>query len=140
MKLEIIHKKTGNLYEFIGFAKNATNKNEGDIMVLYKSKKHDKVTFAKEYHEFIYKFQIPDFIYFKELEIIFLRANFPKPTNISPKFYLYREDENLDDDVFHGSFDTLEEAKLEEIQIIKKFRIRLKNGKFADPITWISKK
>jgi len=55
------HKKTGNLYKVIDFPINATNINDGQLMVLYsgKRKNSDEMgIFVREYTDFFEKFEI----------------------------------------------------------------------------------
>lgn len=49
------HIKTGNIYEVIGEAINATNANDGEIVVIYKK---DTKIFVREKKEFYEKFQL----------------------------------------------------------------------------------
>jgi hypothetical protein len=46
-----IHTKTGNEYRKIGVVKNATNENDGQIMVLYTRNGHYYVREVKEFNE-----------------------------------------------------------------------------------------
>lgn len=53
--MEVIHLKTGNIYELVGEAINATNANDGEIVVIYKK---DGQLFVREKTEFYEKFRI----------------------------------------------------------------------------------
>lgn len=59
--MKYIHIKTGRIYTVISTnIINATNKNDGEIMVLYKGLKSDKTggdMFVREYNEFYEKFK-----------------------------------------------------------------------------------
>jgi NTP pyrophosphatase (non-canonical NTP hydrolase) len=69
-----IHKKSGKLYEMISpEIINATNANDGQILVLYKGRKKDdsgEEMFTREYNEFNDKFRPLGVLYREELEII----------------------------------------------------------------------
>lgn len=53
--MEAIHLKTGNIYQVIDEAINATNANDGEIVVIYKK---DGQLFVREKKEFYEKFRI----------------------------------------------------------------------------------
>ena len=53
--MRVIHKKTGNKYHLLGELINATNAQDGQIMVLYRNDKHQK--FVREKTEFWEKFE-----------------------------------------------------------------------------------
>lgn len=50
-----IHKKTGNKYFVTGEAINATNANDGQVMIIYTNA--DGKTFVREKKEFLEKFE-----------------------------------------------------------------------------------
>ncbi|SJZ65460.1 hypothetical protein SAMN02745174_01192 [Cetobacterium ceti] len=52
------NKKNGKLYEVLSTAINATNKDDGVIMVLYTI---DNRLFVREYNEFLVKFERSEF-------------------------------------------------------------------------------
>ncbi|MCT4634487.1 MAG: hypothetical protein N4A76_17380 [Firmicutes bacterium] len=52
--MKVVHLKTGNIYEVIGEAINATNVNDGEIVVIYQK---DGQMFVREKKEFYEKFQ-----------------------------------------------------------------------------------
>ena len=57
----VVHKKTENEYRIVGLTKNCTNKNEGQILVLYESLTiYRDVHFSRELSEFLVKFECPD--------------------------------------------------------------------------------
>jgi len=81
--INVTHIKTGRSYKIVGFAKNATNANEGDILVIYKMRtEHRNVTFARSHDEFIRKFEILDNKTFEKEFLNFLNCLYvcPKPT------------------------------------------------------------
>lgn len=60
-RINVKHKKTGLDYAITGFSKNCTNKNEGEILVLYESlTMYKDVHFSREIGEFVKKFDCPD--------------------------------------------------------------------------------
>lgn len=52
--MKVVHLKTGNIYELVGEAINATNANDGEIVVIYRK---DSQMFVREKKEFYEKFQ-----------------------------------------------------------------------------------
>ena len=56
------HKKTGNEYLIVGLTINCTNKNDGDVMVLYDKhiKNQTLGTYTRSLKEFSRKFEHPD--------------------------------------------------------------------------------
>jgi len=55
MKKSFIHKKTGGRYFVTGEAINATNANDGQVMIVYTNA--DGKTFVREKTEFMQKFE-----------------------------------------------------------------------------------
>ena len=52
--IEVVHKKTGNIYYVVDYVTNCTNKNDGEEMVLYKNQ--IGYIFVRESEEFWEKF------------------------------------------------------------------------------------
>lgn len=56
--LKVKHKKTGDIYNVIGTCINATNANDGDVMIIYqKITPNASITFVRERKEFLQKFE-----------------------------------------------------------------------------------
>jgi len=59
--INVTHKKTNNKYRIIGFVKNCTNANDGQIMVIYEHlTTHGNVHYTRELNEFKEKFDCPN--------------------------------------------------------------------------------
>ncbi|MCZ8155680.1 MAG: DUF1653 domain-containing protein [Leptospira sp.] len=52
------HKKSGNIYVLIGYAKNCTNENDGQEMIVYQpADSAENRMFVREKNEFLTKFE-----------------------------------------------------------------------------------
>lgn len=79
--IPVKHKKTGNYYRIIGFSKNCTNENDGQILVLYEALTIERdAHFSREFTEFLEKFECPDITETLNIFINIIK-DFKKPTN-----------------------------------------------------------
>jgi hypothetical protein len=57
----VTNKKTGNRYKVVGYAVNATNAQDGQVMVLYQELTTNSTThYTRELGEFLIKFDVPE--------------------------------------------------------------------------------
>ena len=56
--IKATHNKTGKEYKILGFYRNCTNENEGQILVLYQSLTiNNQIHYSRELGEFVVKFE-----------------------------------------------------------------------------------
>jgi len=62
------NKKNGKMYTIHGVMINATNANDGQVMIVYSPKQQSNLTFCREYKEFFQKFEAEDSVSHLELD------------------------------------------------------------------------
>ena len=94
-QIKVIDRKLGKAYKIIGFVVDCTNKNEDEIMVLYKHySTNEKADFVRTWAEFVEKFYIDVnefYPIFEELSEIYTHSKVTANRPQMPKFETFEE-------------------------------------------------